>query len=124
MGCRDPYRSKTEIEQEIKNVLFLREEAIKSKDIDLYMECISIDYKDKTNTYISVRERMQKNFLAFENIDFSQFDQTIYQEDDMAMVVQDYELAFTLGGKRNNVRGKEKIFLIRRGREWKIVKGL
>jgi hypothetical protein len=120
----DPYQSKAEIEKEIMGLLFLREDAIKNKDIERYMGCISRNYSDKNDTYESIREKMQKNFLAFEKIDFSQFHQTIYQEDDLVMVVQDYELAFNIGGKRDLVRGKEKIFLERTGREWKIVKGL
>jgi len=104
--------------------LLLRKKAMESEDIDCYMECISRDYQDKTNTYSLIREKMQKNFLIFENIDLSQFHQTIYQEEDVVMVVQDYELAFTIGGKRDYVRGKEKIFLERQEGEWKIIKGL
>jgi hypothetical protein len=124
MGCRDPYQSKAEIEQEIRNLLFLREEAMESKDIELYMGCISRNYRDKNDTYASIREKMHKNFMAFEKIDLSQFHQIIYQEDDVIMVVQDYELAFNIGGKRDFVRGKERIFLERTRGEWKIVKGL
>ena len=124
MGCRDTYQSKAEIEKQIRGLLFLREKAMENKDIECYMGCISRNYRDKNDTYESIREKMQKNFLAFEKIDFSQFRQTIYQEDDVIMVVQDYELAFNIGGKRDFVRGKEKIFFERTGREWKIVKGL
>lgn len=125
MGCsRDTHQSKAEIEKEIRGLLFLREEAMENKDIERYMGCISRDYSDKNETYESIREKMEKNFLAFEKIDFSQLHQTIYQEDDVIMVVQDYELAFNIGGKRDFVRGKEKIFLERAGREWKIIKGL
>lgn len=125
MGCRDPYKqSKPEIEREITTILSLREKAMKSKDIDLYMGCISRDYRDKNDTYSSIRERMQKNFLAFERIDFSHSHQAIYHEDGVVIVVQDYELAFNIGEKRDCVRGKEKILLEQTGGEWKIVKGL
>ncbi|MGA1842518.1 MAG: hypothetical protein ACMUIU_18040 [bacterium] len=123
-GCGDTYQSKTEIEKEIRGLLSLREEAMENKDIELYMECISRSYSDKNDTYESIREKMKKNFLAFDRIDFSQYHQTVYFEDDLIMVVQDYELAFIIGGKRDFVRGREKIFLERTGREWKIVKGL
>ena len=37
------------------------------------MRCISEAYQDGNETYTSIRERMQRNFRAFERIDFSQF---------------------------------------------------
>ena len=117
-------RSKGESERAIGEVLALREQAMEGKDIDRYMTCISEAYQDGNETYSSLRERMQRNFAAFESIDFSQFNRTIYPEGDTATVVQEYEIGFVFEGKRDCVRGKEKILLKRNAEGWKIVKGI
>ena len=97
---------------------------METKDIDLYMSCISEDYQDDTVTYDLIQEKMEKNFSIFEKIDFSQSNQTIYQDDVSALVVQNFELSFTIGGEQDHATGKERIFLKRKEGEWKIVKGL
>ena len=110
LGCNRTHPSNTEIEQEIKQILSLREEAMENKDINRYMQCISRDYRDKNETYARIQEKMEKNFDAFEMIDLSQTNQFFYQERGRVMVVQDYELSFIMAGKRDYVRGKEMIF--------------
>jgi len=112
------------MEEEIKQVLLLREQAMENKDIHRYMQCISEDYKDKTQTYEIIKEKMQHNFDAFELIDLTQFNQSIYKEGDLVMLVQDFELSFVMAGKRDYVRGKERIFFEKKKGTWKIVKGL
>ena len=105
-------------------MLLLREQAMESKDIHRYMQCISEDYEDKTESYEIIKEKMQNNFDAFELIDLTQFNQSIYQEGDLVMLVQDFELSFVMAGKRDYVRGKERIFFKKKNGTWKIVKGL
>ena len=112
------------MEKEIKQVLLLREQAMENKDIHRYMLWISEDYEDKTETYAIIKEKMQKNFDAFEMIDLTQFNQSIYQDGDRAMLVQDFELSFIMAGKHDVVRGKERIFFEKKNGTWKIVKGL
>ncbi|MGA1844788.1 MAG: YybH family protein [bacterium] len=117
-------RSKEKSERAIGEVLALREQAMEGKDIDLYMRCISEAYQDGNETYTSIRERMQRNFRAFERIDFSQFNRTVYPEGDSATVVQEYEIGFVFEGRRDYVKGKEKILFKRNPGGWKIVKGI
>ena len=112
------------MEKAIGLVMFTRERAIREKDIDLYMTCISEDYTDNTDTFDMVKERMHKNFEVFDRIDFSTSDRTVYLEDQTATLVQDYDLVFFVDGKSDRARGKERIFLRREDRGWKIVKGL
>jgi len=123
-GCNRIRSSKEETDADIRNVLSLRKQAMETKDIDLYMSCISEDYQDDTVTYDLIQEKMEKNFSIFEKIDFSQSNQTIYQDDVSALVVQNFELSFTIGGEQDHATGKERIFLKRKEGEWKIVKGL
>jgi len=117
-------RSRGKSEQAIAEVLALREQAMEGKDIDRYMRCISEAYQDGNETYASIRERMQRNFMAFERIDLSQFNRTIYTDGDSATVVQEYKLGFVIEGKRDYVRGKERILLTRSPDGWKIVEGI
>jgi ketosteroid isomerase-like protein len=123
-GCNRIRSSKKATKKEIKQILFLREQAMESKDLHRYMQCISEDYEDRTETYAMIKEKMQKNFEAFERIDLTQFNQSIYQEGNRVMLVQDFELSFVMAGKRDYVRGKERIFFEKKDGTWKIVKGL
>jgi hypothetical protein len=97
---------------------------METKDIALYMSCISEDYKDNADTYDLIRDKMEKNFDIFEKIDFSQSNQTIYQDNTAAVVVQNFELSFTVRGEQDHASGKERIYLEKKVGEWKIVKGL
>jgi hypothetical protein len=117
-------RSIGESERAIGEVLALREQAMEGKDIDRYMRCISEAYKDGNETYASIREKMQRNFMAFERIDLAQFNRTVYPDGDNAVVVQEYELGFVIEGKRDYVRGKERILLMRGPDGWKIKEGI
>jgi len=117
-------RSRGGAERAIAEVLALREQAMEGKDIERYMRCISEAYQDGNETHATIRERMQQNFMAFESIDFSQFNRTIYPEGDTATVVQEYELGFVIEGRRDYVRGKERILLTRGPDGWKIVEGI
>lgn len=123
-GCNRFPSSKNAMEKEIKQVLLLREQAVESKDINKYMRCISENYEDRTETYAMIKEKMQKNFDAFELIELTQFNQSFYQEGDRVMLVQDFELSFVMAGERDYVRGKERIFFEKKNGTWKIVKGL
>lgn len=123
-GCASTDRSSAEAEKAINQVMSIREKAIREKDIDLYMTCISKDYKDREDSFDVVRERMQKNFEVFEMIDFLTSKRTVYLEGQKAMLVEDYEIVFFAGAKRDRARGKEQIFLRKEDGGWKIVKGL
>ena len=124
LGCNKAKRSQEETMREIKAVMSIREKAMQKKDINLYMGCISKEYRDNTETYEIIRQKMLQNFRVFEKIEFSHSNQTVYINRDLATVVQDYELGFTIAGDRDHARGKEKIFLKKEEGKWKILKGL
>ena len=120
-GC---HRTRSSDKEDVRHILALRERAMETKDITLYMSCISEDYHDNANTYDVIRDKMEKNFDLFDKIDFSQSNQTIYQDNSAAVVVQDFELSFTVWGAPDHAIGKERIHLEKKAGKWKIVKGL
>ncbi len=111
-------------EKEIDLLMRNREIAIKQKDINLYMKCISRAYNHNSKTFEMIIKEMEENFNVFDGIDFSTSKRKIYPEDKALIVVQDYDLVFSLNGKSEHYHGKERIFLIKEDSGWKIIKGL
>ncbi len=111
-------------EAQIHKVLDKRKRGLEQKDIELYMSCVSSDYKDGRETYAIIKQKTAGFFEAFDQIELTIEDRSIYVDGDSARVVEKYILTFNVpSGKK---MGKaEQLFILRKEKDgWKIIKGL
>ena len=111
-------------EEQIRQTLNQRGEALKKKDLSLYLSCISKDYQDKEGDRDQLQKRMEVYFKAFDRIDFNYWDRSIQIEGETATVIQQFHLEIEKEGKTNRFSAKEAFLLRKEGKHWRIVKGL
>jgi ketosteroid isomerase-like protein len=111
-------------EEQIRQILNQRGEALKKKDLSLYLSCISKDYQDKEGDRDQLQKRMEGYFKNFDRIDFNYWDRSIQIEGETATVIQQFHLEVEKGGKTNRYSAKEAFLLRKEGGQWKIYKGL
>ena len=101
-----------------------REEALKKRDLSLYLSCISKAYQDKEEDFNRLQKRMEGYFNTFDRIGYSSWDRSVSIERDTARVVQRFYLEVEKGEKKNHYSGQEAFLLKKEGREWRIIRGL
>jgi hypothetical protein len=111
-------------ENQIRKTLDRREEALRKKDLSLYLSCISKDYKDKEEDFGRLQNRIGSYFKTFDRIEYTYWDRSVQIEGETAVVLQQFNLEVEKGGKRNRYSGKEALFFKKEGRAWRIMKGL
>jgi ketosteroid isomerase-like protein len=111
-------------EEQIRQTLNQRGEALKKKDLSLYLSCISKDYQDKEGDRDQLQKRMEVYFKNFDRIDFNYWDRSIQIEGETATVIQQFHLEIEKGGRTNRYSAKEAFLLRKEGGRWKIFKGL
>jgi len=111
-------------ENQIHKTLDRREEALRKKDLSLYLSCISKDYKDKDEDFGRLQNRISSYFNTFDRIEYTYWDRSIQIEEEKALVLQQFTLEVEKGEKKNRYSGKEILFFKKEGRAWRILKGL
>jgi len=111
-------------ENQIRKTLDRREEALRKKDLPLYLSCISKDYKDKEEDFGRLQNRIGSYFKTFDRIEYTYWDRSVQIEGETAVVLQQFHLEVEKGGKRNRYSGKEALFFKKEGKAWRIMKGL
>ncbi len=111
-------------EEQIRQTMNQRGEALKKKDLSLYLSCISKDYQDRDGDLSQLQKRMEAYFENFDRIGYDYWDRSIEREGEMATVVQQFHLEVEKEGKTSRYSGKEAFVLRKEGRHWKILKGL
>jgi len=111
-------------EEQIRKTMDQRGEALKTKDLSLYLSCISKDYQDKEGDFSQLQKRMEAYFKSFDRIEYDYWDRSIQIEGEMATVIQQFHIEVEKEGKKSRYSGKEAFLLRREGRHWKILKGL
>jgi ketosteroid isomerase-like protein len=111
-------------EEQIRQTLDQRGEALKKKDLSLYLSCISKDYQDREGDRDQLQKRMEVYFKTFDRIDFNYWDRSIQIEGETATVIQQFHLEIEKGGKTNRFSAKEAFLLRKEGGRWKIFKGI
>ncbi|MGH7808543.1 MAG: hypothetical protein ACRENT_10680 [Thermodesulfobacteriota bacterium] len=113
-------------ENEIEELLSRRHKAFESKDVDLYLSCISPDYKEEKGDQVIGIEDLKKNFLSnvsiFDQIEISYSDRSMYQEGEKAEVVQKTAVEVTIENDQSRFQINEKIGLGKIKGKWAIVK--
>ena len=111
-------------EERIRQTLNERGEAFKTKDLSLYLSCVSEDYQDKEGGFPQLRKRMEAYFNAFDRIEYESWDRSVVVEGETATVTQQFHLEVEKGGKKNRYSGKEAFLLRKEGKRWRIFRGL
>lgn len=112
--------------KEIEELLSSRQKAFETKDLDLYLSCISPDYKEiKGDNAIGIEE-IKKNFLSnvsiFDQIKISYSDRTLYQQGEKAQVVQKTAVEVKIENDQSRFLINEEIGFEKIKGKWKIVK--
>ncbi len=111
-------------ENQIRKTLNRREEALRKRDLSLYLSCISKAYQDKDEDFGRLQKRIDGYFKTFDRIEYTYWDRSVRIEGETAVVIQQLNLEAERGGKKNRYLGKEALFFKKEGRDWKIIKGL
>jgi len=111
---------------DIDKLLSDREQALETKNVDLYMSLISPDYnQEKNNKAIGVEE-IRKNFLSnvtlFDNLDISHVNRSIYDKGQKAEVVQMTVVNTAVNESKSIFKINERIELAKIDGKWLIVK--
>lgn len=112
--------------REIEEVLSARTQAFETKNADLYMTCISPDYRqEKKGKVIGLREirtNFESNVALFDTIRLTHSDRTIYVKGDSAEVFQRTLVNAEDTDGKSRFRLDEKIVLSKNNGKWVIVK--
>jgi ketosteroid isomerase-like protein len=111
-------------ENQIIKTLNQREEALRKKDLSLYLSSVSKAYQDKDEDFGRLQNRIEDYFKTFDRIEYACWDRTIRIEGERAVVIQQFNLDVEKGGKKNRYSGREALLFKKEGRGWKILKGL
>ena len=111
-------------EERIDQVVDRREEALRNKDLSLYLSCISKAYHGKDEDFDRLRNRIRGYFSTFDRIEYSSWGRSVQIEGDRAKVIQEFRLEVEARGKKDRYAGREELLLKKDGREWKITGGL
>ena len=111
-------------EEKIYQTLNRRQEALKKRDLSLYLSCISRSYQDKEEDFDRLQKRIEGYFKTFNSISYSSWDRSVQIDGETATAIQQFHLEVEKGEKKNSYSGKEALFLKKEDKEWKIIKGL
>jgi hypothetical protein len=113
-------------ENQIEELLSRRHKAFESKDVDLYLSCISADYKEEKGGQVIGLEDLKRNFLSnvsiFDQIEISYSDRSTYQRGEKAEVAQKTAVEVTIENEQSRFHINEKIGLGKVRGKWAVVK--
>ena len=118
--CGDSDRNK------IEDLLLKRQKAFETKNVNLYMSCISPTYRQEKDGKVVGIEQIKKNFLSnvtlFDQIRVSHYDRNIYNTDKRVNVSQKTKVDVRLEEDNSRFQLGENIIFEKINGEWKIVK--
>ena len=118
--CVDSDRNK------IEDLLSKRQKAFETKNVNLYMSCISPNYRQEKDGKVIGIEGIKKNFLSnvtlFDQIKVSHYDRNIYNTDKRVNVSQKIKVDVRLEEDNSRFQLSENIMFEKINGEWKIVK--
>jgi len=118
--CVDSDRNK------IEDLLSKRQKAFETKNVNVYMSCISPTYRQEKDGRVVGIEEIKKNFLSnvtlFDQIKVSHYDRNIYNTDKRVNVSQKTKVDVRLEEDNSRFQLSENIMFEKINGEWKIVK--
>jgi len=120
MGCKGSDK------REIEDILSKRENALETKDVDVYLSSISPNYKEGKNGKVFGVDEIKKQFLLnvslFDSIDINSEDRSIYVQGDKAFVVQKTTVKVKIEDDESLFRLDERLGFEKVDGKWQIVK--
>jgi len=110
--------------QALHSVALQRQQALRNKDINLYLTLLSHDYLDKGQDFTAKKKELESNFALFDQIDYRSDGFTIDIKGNSADISGTYGLKVVIRGKTLKLEGKETLRLKKESGGWKIVAGL
>lgn len=110
--------------QALHSVALQRQQALRNKDINLYLTLLSHDYLDKGQDFTAKKKELESNFALFDQIDYRSDGFTIDIKGGSADISGTYGLKVVIRGKTLKLEGKETLRLKKESGGWKIVAGL
>ena len=111
---------------EIEEVLTMRENALETKDVGLYLTLISPDYNEERDGKTLGLRHLEKNFKdtypIFNTLNITNTDRSIYLKGSRAEVFQINRVEATINDEKSVFKINEKIALEKIGDKWLIVK--
>jgi uncharacterized protein DUF4440 len=120
LGCSGSNPDK----QALKTVSLQRQQALRTKDINLYLSILSREYQDKNQDFAAKKKELEANFAAFDQIDYRSDNLTIEIKGNQASISGTYGLKVVIKGKVLKLEGKEEVRLRKERGGWKIVGGV
>ncbi|MCI0454387.1 MAG: nuclear transport factor 2 family protein [Candidatus Dadabacteria bacterium] len=112
--------------REIEELLSDRKNAFETKNLELYMSCISPSYKQETDGKVIGIEDIKRNFLSnvtlFDQIKLSYFDRNIQSSGDKATATQKTRVDVSIEDDKSKFQISENIGFQKINGKWKIVK--
>jgi hypothetical protein len=112
--------------EKIEGVLSKRKKAFETKNLELYLSCISPNYREEKNGQIVGIEEIKRNFLSntsiFDRIQISYSNRTIYLNNEKADVAQRTTVEVKLEKEEGHFMLKENITFEKVGGKWVIAK--
>lgn len=112
--------------KEIESLLSQRQRALETKNLELYLECISPDYRaDKNGEAIDIgklKKQFETNVSLFDDIQISSKDQSIYIEGNRANVAQRTDVKLRIDNDKGAFRMSENLVFEKIDGRWKIIK--
>jgi len=112
--------------EEVEAQLSIREEAIETKNVDLYMTLISPEYSVEENNKVIGLEAVKKKFMSnvalFDKLEITNANRSVYERDGVTEVVQLIVVDALVDDTKNRFKVNEKIQFSKIGGKWLIVK--
>jgi len=112
--------------EEIEALLSIREEAIETKNVGLYMTLVSPEYSVEEDNKAIGTEEIKKKFLSnvtlFDDLELTSANRSIYERDGVTEVVQLTVVDALVDDTKNRFKVNEKIQFSQIGGKWLIVK--
>ncbi len=112
--------------KEIESVMSQRQRALETKNLELYLECISPDYSVKKNDEVIDIEKVKKQFHTnvslFDDIKISTKDQNIYIDGNKATVAQRADVKLSIDKDKGAFRVIENLEFEKIDGKWRIIK--
>jgi outer membrane lipoprotein-sorting protein len=110
----------------IEDVLSKRQRAFETKNVELYMSCISPTYRQEKNGKVIGFEEIKRNFLTnvslFDQIKVSHYDRNIYNKGKRADAAQKTRVEVRIEEDNSRFQLSENIVFEKINGEWKIIK--
>lgn len=112
--------------KEIESIMSQRRRALETKNLELYLECISPGYRVKKNGEVidieKIKKQFQTNVSLFDDIQITNKDQNIYIEGDKANVAQRTDVKLRIDKDRGSFRLSENLVFERIDGKWRIIR--